>query len=384
VINKIESSGIQGIEGLKTDIELGKPELLVKINRDKAQRYGLSTMVIASTIRTALFGKEISDFKIGEDEYPIQIRLAEAYRYDLSTLMNQKVTSMNMATGQIIQVPISAVADFTYSTTFGSVNRKNVERVVTIYSNATAGYNATSINKELIALLKNMPLPDGYAIHFTGEQEQTESSSVFMLEALMLVLALIFVILVTQFNSFGKTLIILTGIFFSIIGVFFGLAVFKLDFIIIMTGIGIIALAGIVVKNGIVLVDYITLLKARKRLELGLPIGAALTKEDSQECIIEGGQIRMRPVLMTALTTILGMLPLAIGLNIDLIGLFTDFKPEIYFGGDNVLFWGPMSQAIIFGLVFSTFLTLIIVPVMYQVAQQTRIRLTPKRKEVKI
>jgi multidrug efflux pump subunit AcrB len=380
VRNKIEASGIQGIEGLKADIELGKPELLVKINRDKAQRYGLSTMVIASTIRTALYGKEISNFKIGEDEYPIEIRLAEGYRYDLSSLMNQKVTSINMATGAMIQVPISAVADFTYGTTFGSVNRKDVERVVTLYSNATAGYNATSINRELITLLKDMPLPEGYSIHFTGEQEQTESSSVFMLEAMLLVLALIFVILVTQFNSFGKTMIILTGIFFSIIGVFFGLALFKLDFIIVMTGIGIIALAGIVVKNGIVLVDYISLLKERKRLELGLESGAPLAKEISQECIIEGGQTRLRPVIMTALTTILGMLPLAVGLNIDLIRMFTEFKPNIYFGGDNVLFWGPMSQAIIFGLVFSTFLTLVIVPVMYQVGQQMNIRFSSKKR----
>ena len=378
--NKIEASGIQGIEGLKPDIELGKPELLVKINRDKAQRYGLSTMVIAATIRTALYGKEISNFKIGEDEYPIEIRLAEGYRYDISSLMNQKVSSMNMATGQMIQVPISAVADFTYGTTYGSVNRKDVERVVTLYSNAKAGYNATTINRELKTLLNDMPLPDGYSIHFTGEQEQTESSSVFMLEAMLLVLALIFVILVTQFNSFGKTLIILTGIFFSVIGVFFGLAIFKLDFIIIMTGIGMIALAGIVVKNGIVLVDYITLLKARKRLELGLPEGAPMDKEIAQECIVEGGQTRLRPVIMTAATTILGMLPLAAGINIDLIGLFTSFKPNIYFGGDNVLFWGPMAQAIIFGLVFSTFLTLVIVPVMYQVGQQTKIRLTPKHR----
>jgi multidrug efflux pump len=376
VINKIEDSGIQGIEGLKTDIQLGKPELLVKINREKAQRYGLSTLVIASTIRTALFGKEISDFKIGEDEYPIDIRLAEAYRYDLSSLMNQKITSVNMATGQMIQVPISAVADFTYSTTFGSVNRKNVERVVTVYSNVLAGYNGTTINRELMGLLRDMPLPEGYAIHFTGEQEQTESSSVFMFEAMLLVMALIFVILVTQFNSFGKTLIILTTIVFSVIGVFLGLSVFKLDFIIIMTGIGIIALAGIVVKNGIVLVDYITLLKERKRVELGLPSGAPLTKEQSQECIIEGGKTRLRPVLMTALTTILGMLPLAIGLNIDLIDLFTKLRPDIYFGGDNVLFWGPMSQAIIFGLLFSTFLTLIIVPVMYQTAQQVKLAFT--------
>jgi Cu/Ag efflux pump CusA len=129
-----------------------------------------------------------------------------------------------------------------------------------------------------------------------------------------------------------------------------------------------------------VLVDYISLLKERKRLELGLESGAPLAKEISQECIIEGGQTRLRPVIMTALTTILGMLPLAVGLNIDLIRMFTEFKPNIYFGGDNVLFWGPMSQAIIFGLVFSTFLTLVIVPVMYQVGQQMNIRFSSKKR----
>ncbi|MDD4644455.1 MAG: efflux RND transporter permease subunit, partial [Bacteroidales bacterium] len=289
VIHKINTSGIQGIEGLKTDVELGKPELLVHIDRDKAQRYGLSTAVIASTIRTALYGKKVTDFKLGEDEFPVEIRLAEPYRNDLSSLMNQKITSMSMMGGQPVQIPISAVADFTYSTTFGSVNRVNQERVITLYSNATAGYNSTAINKELKELLNNMPLPEGYSVRFTGEQEQTESSSLFMLEAMLLVMALIFVILVTQFNSFGKTLIILTTILFSVIGVFLGLAIFKLDFIIIMTGIGIIALAGVVVKNGIVMVDYITLLKERKRAELGLPGGAALPKEVSQECIVEGG-----------------------------------------------------------------------------------------------
>jgi len=376
IMNKIDASGIQGIEGMKTDVELGKPELLVTIDRDKAQRYGLSTAGIASAIRTSLYGKKISDFKIGEEEYPIEMRLAKEYRYDPGSLMNQKISSVNMMTGQTVQVPISSVADFRYGTTFGSVNRINSERVVTLYSNAKAGYNSTEINKELKELLKTTKLPEGYQIRFTGEQEQTESSSLFMIEAMLLVMALIFVILVTQFNSFGKTLIILSTIVFSTIGVFLGLAIFKLDFIIIMTGIGIIALAGIVVKNGIVMIDYITLLKERKRAELGLPSGAALPKEISQECIIEGGKTRMRPVLMTALTTILGMLPLAIGLNIDLIGLFTQFKPDLHFGGDNTIFWGPMSQAIIFGLVFSTFLTLVIVPVMYQVAQQIRIKFT--------
>ncbi len=376
VINKIENSGIQGIEGLKTDIELGKPELQVRINREKAQRYGLSTLVIASTIRTALFGKEISDFKVGEDEYPIEIRLADAYRHDLSALLNQKITSMNMATGQMVQVPISAVADFTYSTTFGSVNRKDVERVVTVYSGVIAGYNSTTINRQLIAMFKDMPLPEGYKVSFTGEQEETESSALFMIQAMLLVMALIFVILVTQFNSFGKTLIILTTIVFSVIGVFLGLSIFKLDFVIIMTGIGIISLAGIVVKNGIVLIDYITLLKARKREEMGLEEGAPLPKAVSLECIVEGGKTRLRPVILTALTTILGMLPLAVGLNIDIVKLFTELKPGIYFGGDNMIFWGPMANAIIFGLLFSTILTLVVVPVMYQTAQQVKIRFT--------
>jgi multidrug efflux pump subunit AcrB len=378
VINKIENSGIQGIEGLKTDIELGKPELQVRINREKAQRYGLSTLVIASTIRTALFGKEISDFKVGEDEYPIEIRLADAYRHDLSALLNQKITSMNMATGQMVQVPISAVADFTYSTTFGSVNRKDVERVVTVYSGVIAGYNSTTINRQLIAMFKDMPLPEGYKVSFTGEQEETESSALFMIQAMLLVMALIFVILVTQFNSFGKTLIILTTIVFSVIGVFLGLSIFKLDFVIIMTGIGIISLAGIVVKNGIVLIDYITLLKARKREEMGLEEGAPLPKAVSLECIVEGGKTRLRPVILTALTTILGMLPLAVGLNIDIVKLFTELKPGIYFGGDNMIFWGPMANAIIFGLLFSTILTLVVVPVMYQTAQQVKIRFTRK------
>ena len=327
-------------------------------------------MVIASTIRTALFGKDVSDFKVGEEEYPIQIRLAEKYRNDLSTLMNQKITYMNQATGQPSQVPISAVADFTFGSTYGSVNRIDMERVVTVYSGLLAGYNSAKVNQQLNQLLKDVPIPDGYSFRFTGEAEETESTSIFMLQALLLVMSRMMIILVTQFNSFVKPGIILASVFFSIIGVLGGLATFKMDFVIMMTGIGIIALAGVVVNNAIVLVDYIGLLKKRKREELGLDEKGRLPDDIAKECVIEGGKTRLRPVLLTAVTTILGLLPLAIGMNIDFESLFRTLKPNIYFGGDNAMYWGPLASTVIFGLAFATIVTLIIVPVMYQIGQK--------------
>ncbi len=372
IIRKIENSSIEGIEGLKTDIELGKPELLVEINRDKAQRYGLSTLVIASTLRTALFGKDVSDFKIGEEEYPIQIRLAEKYRSDLSSLMNQKITYFNQATGMSAQVPISAVADFKFGSTYSSVNRIDMERVVTVYSGLNKGYNSSRVNSQLNQLLKDVSLPDGYSYQFTGEAEETESTSLFMIQALLLVMALMLIILVTQFNSFAKPMIILASVFFSIIGVLGGLATFKMDFVIMMTGIGIIALAGVVVNNAIVLVDYVGLLKRRKREELGLDEKGVLPIELAKDCVIEAGKTRLRPVLLTAVTTILGLLPLAIGLNIDFATLFSRLKPNLYFGGDNAMYWGPLASTVIFGLAFATVVTLVIVPVMYQIGQKAQ------------
>ena len=372
VVRMIEGSGIRGIEALKTDIELGKPELLVEIDRDKAMRYGISTMVIASTIRTALFGKEISDFKVGEEEFPIQIRLAEKYRSDLANLMNQKIAYVNQATGQMGQIPISAVASFSYGTTYGSVNRINVERVVTLYSNVLAGYNSTRINQQISQLVKDMPLPQGYSLRLTGEAEETADTANFMLLAMLLIMSLMMIILVTQFNSFIKPLIILASVFFSIIGVFGGLATFKMDFVIMMTGVGIISLAGVVVNNAIVLVDYITLLKRRKRVELGIEEEGLLPPDVARECIVQAGKTRLRPVLLTAVTTILGLMPLAIGLNIDFVTLFSEFRPNIYFGGDNAIFWGPLASAVVFGLAFATIITLLIVPAMYQVAARAR------------
>jgi multidrug efflux pump subunit AcrB len=360
----IDMAKIEGIEGLKSNLSIGKPELLVSIDREKARRYGLSTMQIASTIRTSLFGKEISDFKIGEDEYPIQLRLDDKFRYDVPALLNQKIIFNEE--GRNIGVPISAVAEFTYSSTYGSVRRKDMTRVITVYSNVIEGYNATEINQQIAERLTGFELPEGYSYTFTGEQQEQQESMAFLGRAMLIALSLILVILVTQFNSIIRTLIILVSIVFSTIGVFGGISTFRMDFVVVMTGIGIISLAGIVVNNAIVLIDYIELLKARKRKELGMEPDAFLSPALARECIEQGGKTRLRPVLLTAITTILGLLPLAVGLNIDFEGLFSSFKPNIYFGGPQVLFWGPMAWTVIFGLTFSTFLTLVIVPVMYR------------------
>ena len=362
----IERAEIPGIEGLKVDLELGKPEVIVHIDREKARRFGLSTMQIASNIRTSLFGKEISDFKVGEEEYPIQLRLKEKYRYNIPSLMNQKISFRKE--GRLIQVPISAVANLSYSTTYGTVNRKDMDRVITVYSNVIEGYNATEINSQLKELLSLHEMPEGYQYEFTGEQQEQQESMEFLVRALLIAVSLILIILVTQFNSLIKPLIIIASVLFSTIGVFGGLATFSMDFVVVMTGIGIVSLAGIVVNNAIVLVDYIELLKRRKREELDLEENAFLPVDAATECVVQAGKTRLRPVLLTAITTILGLLPLAIGMNIDFGQMLSQFDPDLYFGGDMVIFWGPISWTVIFGLTFATFLTLIIVPVMYRIS----------------
>ena len=368
----IENSNLPGIEGLKRDLDNGKPELIVNIDRDKSRRFGLSTAQIASSIRTSLFGKEISDFKDGEDKFPIRLRYSESNRNNISSLMNQKITFRNNQ-GKLLEIPVSAVADIQYSNTYGSVNRKDMNRAITIYSNVLEGFNANSINTQLKTLLQGFELQEGYSLSFTGEQQDQSEASSFLIEALAIAIALIFLILVTQFNSFAKPLIILISVLFSTIGVFGGLATFQMDFVIIMTGIGIISLAGIVVNNAIVLIDYIDLLKNKRREELGLHIEDNLTIEDSVSCVMDAGKTRLRPVLLTAITTVLGLIPMAIGLNIDFGGLLNSYSPNIYFGGENADFWGAMAWTVIFGLTFATFMTLILVPVMYVLGNKLKL-----------
>ncbi|MEL7006618.1 MAG: efflux RND transporter permease subunit, partial [Bacteroidota bacterium] len=359
---KINESGIQGIEKLKTDLETGKPELIVDIDREKARRFGLSTYTVANEVRTSLFGKEISKYKLGEDDYDIELRLQDEYRYDLDALMNKSITFKNQNTGNIHQVPISSVASAELSTTYGSVRRKDLDRIISITSNVIGGYNPTEVNRQIEQLLADFQMPAGYTYVFGGEQKEQAEEMEFLSGALMLAVFLIFLIIVSQFNKVTTPIIIMTSVILSTIGVFLGLIIFNMEFVVIMTMIGIISLAGVVVNNAIVLIDFIELSRKRKKEEQGVD---KLPFEDVISSIVSAGKTRLRPVLLTAITTILGLIPLAIGINIDFLKFFSSYDADFYMGGDNVIFWGPMSWTIIFGLTFATFLTLVIVPVMY-------------------
>ncbi|MGK0406213.1 MAG: multidrug efflux pump subunit AcrB [Roseivirga sp.] len=362
---KVNRAGIKGIENLQIDLETNKPELLVKINRDHARRLGVSTQQVALVLRTALYGAEASKFKEGEDDYPIEVRLKREYRYDVASLMNQMVTFRSQASGKVVQVPISAVASYEYNTSYNSIKRKDSERLVTVYSNIVEGFNKTEINNSIQEVLKDHEMPQGYNLKFGGSQEEQAESTAFLIKALLIAISLISIILVSQFNSATKPFIIILTVLFSTIGVFLGLGIFQMEFVVIMTGIGIVSLAGIVVNNGIVLIDFIELSRTRIREKLGLGDKEELDDKHLVEAIELGGMTRLRPVLLTAITTVLGLLPLAVGLNIDFIGLLDNRGANIYFGGDNAIFWSPMAWTVIFGLVFATFLTLIVVPVMY-------------------
>ena len=374
----INDANILGIEDLKLDVEQGKPELPIIIDRQKARRLNVSTGQIGDALRTSLFGKEVSTFKDGEDDYPINIRLMDKYRYNKDALINQKVTFRNQSDGKIVQVPISAIAHAEKSSTFSAVKRKDLKRVITVFSNVLENYNATEVNDQIRKTLENYNLPKNVSISFTGEQESQAEEMAFLSKALLIAVFLIFLILVGQFNSTSTPIIISISVVLSLIGVLLGLIAFRMEFVVMMTMIGIISLAGIVVNNAIVLIDYTILIMQRKRLELGLEDGI-LTKELIYESIVEGGKTRLRPVLLTAITTILGLLPMAIGININFMTLFTEFNPQFYIGGENVVFWGPMSWTIIFGLSFATFLTLIIVPVMFSILNNFKLWLNRKQ-----
>jgi multidrug efflux pump len=364
----INAQGIGGIEELRSDLLLGKPELIVNIDRQAARRYGASTFAIADAMRSAIFGKEVTKFKVGEDEYPIMIRLKEEYRNNISDLLNQQIVFRSASSGRLINVPVSAVADIQFTSTYNSINRKNEQRMVSLFSNVIEGYNANEVVSRIKTSLNNFEMPDHIQYRFTGEQEEQAENLEFLNTAFLVAVFLIFLIIVSQFNSLVTPFIIILSVAFSTIGVFLGYVVNNVDIVIIMTGVGIISLAGVVVNNAIVLIDYINLLIRRKCIDLNLNGLFDLTKEQVKECIVQGGAIRLRPVLLTAITTVLGLLPLAIGFNFNFFTFVTDLDPNFYIGGDSVEFWGVMAWTVIYGLMFATFLTLIVVPAMYWMA----------------
>ncbi|WP_338815581.1 efflux RND transporter permease subunit (plasmid) [Bernardetia sp. Wsw4-3y2] len=379
----IEDAGIQGLDNLVVEAETGKPELILTIDREKARLFGLSTSQVAMTLRTAIFGKEISKYKDGDDDFPIQLRLQDKYRYNISALMNQVITFRDNR-GTYHQIPISAIAKIDYSSSYGSVRRKDLDRMVAVSSGVVEGYNANEIVAQIKLLIKSHKLPEGYSIKLTGEQEEQAKSMAFLAKAMLIAVSAISLILVSQFNSIIKPFIIMGSVLFSMTGVMLGLVIFQMDFIIIMTGIGIISLAGVVVNNAIVLIDYTDQVRAKRKEELGLDEEEHLPAAEFLECIIKAGYTRLRPVLLTAITTVLGLIPLATGMNIDFAKLYANFNPDFYMGGDNATFWGPMAWAVIFGLVFATFLTLVVVPAMYLMADQLSEKISPSAKSTVI
>ncbi|MFY7707554.1 MAG: efflux RND transporter permease subunit [Flavobacteriales bacterium] len=359
----LDSMAVDGVEELKSDLQLNKPEVKIDINRERANREGISTAQIGMALRNAVFGAEVSRFRDDNDDYPIMVRFQENQRNNIEELKNLIITyrDMNMG-GMVRQIPLSSVAEVKYTSTYAAIKRKNQKRVITLASNVISDFNPNEVVANIQKEIDNFNrYPETVSITMTGEQEEQAETASFLGFAGLLALALIVLILILQFNSIGRTVIILSEIIFSIIGVLLGLAIFDMEISIVMTGVGIVALAGIVVRNGILLVEFMDILRAQ---------GYTL-----HDAIIEAGRVRMTPVLLTATATILGMIPLAIGFNIDFVTMFTELDPKIYFGGDNVAFWGPLAWTIVFGLAFATFITLILVPVMYEMSEQTKARL---------
>ena len=344
-----ESELFAKLDGLKSDMAAGRPELVVEVDRERAALYELSTSDVGNTIRSAINGRVASQFRAGEEEYDITVRLAAEFREDLDSLGDLVVVANSGA-----QIPLSSVASWRISRGLGDVTRKDLKRVVTVSSDVRAGFNANAVVDEVRGELAGFvaALPTGYTLNFTGQQQEQQESQSFLLVAFLLAAFLIAFILITQFDSVTKPLIIISSVVMSTVGVLLGLVLFSMPFVVVMTGVGVISLAGVVVNNAIVLIDYIDILRRRDGLT-------------AREAIVRGGVTRFRPVILTAITTILGLVPLAIGLNFDFFGLYTDLDPEFYWGGEQAAWWSPMAIAVICGLAFATFLTLLLVPVMY-------------------
>ena len=374
----LDRENISGVEALKIDVNKNKPGTELHVDRKKAGELGVSASMVGRQLRTSLFGGKAGVYKKDGEDYDINVRFEEKYRYDNNALYNQNIIFRDQATGKTKEIPIAALITEKKSSSFSAIKHRKSVRLVTLYSAVLAGFNANEVVENVKNALLNYTIEEGVSIKFTGEIEEQEKNMNFLSNALLAALALIMLLLVFQFNSISKPIIILISIFLSFTGVFLGNIIFQLPFVILMTMMGIISLSGIVVNNGVVLLDYTQLLLDRKKSEEEIPKEQMLPNSKAIEAIIEGGTARLRPVILTAITTILGLIPLAIGLNIDFFALFSDWDPQIYIGGDNVSFWGPLAKTVIFGLSFATFLTLFIVPATFLITYQIKLKIKGK------
>lgn len=351
----IISKNIGGIAELRSDFQSDKPELLFNLNRERINREGISTGQVAMALRTAVYGKEISRFRDANEDYPINLRVKDEQKSNVDILKNMSIIYRDMGKGGMVrEVPLSAFIDMEYQTTYGGIKRKDAKRIITLSSDVITGYNANEVVNQIQSEINNFQKSDQISIKMGGEQEEQKETAAFLGNAFLISVALMFIIIMIQFNSFRRTTIIMSEIVLALIGVFFGIAIFGIEVSIVMVGVGVVALGGIVVRNGILLIEF-----ADVKLKEGL---------SPHDAIMEAGKARMTPVILTAIAAILGLIPLAVGLNIDFAKLFTEFNPHIFFGGDSVSFWGPLSWTMIYGLFFGTILTLIVVPVFFLIS----------------
>ncbi|WP_320816186.1 efflux RND transporter permease subunit [Flavobacterium sp.] len=377
----LDSKNIPGVDELKIDVNKGKPAMKVVVDREKAGEMGVSAGQVGNQLRRSIFGEKAGIYKKDGEDYDIYVRFNEENRYNKSALFNQNITFRDMASGQIKEIPVSTVASQKNTSSFSAIKHKQTKRVVVLYSALAPGFTdagaaVAQIKAEMEA---DFNVSKSIEIDYTGQLEEQGKQMAFLMGALFTGLFLIFLILIFQFNSVSRPAIIMVAVFLSFIGVFLGLMITGWPFVIMMTMMGIISLAGIVVNNGVVLLDYTDLLIARRKEELNLPNDAQLEKEEVFNAIVTGGKARLRPVLLTAITTVLGLIPLAIGFNIDFFSLFATGNPHIYMGGDNVIFWGPLAWTVIFGLIFATFLTLVVVPVLFYLVNLFKIWLKTRK-----
>lgn len=380
--NFINSKNIAGIEELKIDVNKGKPAMEVSVDREKAGELGVSVGQVGSQLRRSLFGEKAGVYKVDGEDYDINVRFNEDLRYNKSALFNQNIIFRDQSSGTIKEIPVSAVATQKNTSSFSAIKHKSNKRVVLVYSGLKPGFtDAAAIVTEIQEAMEEFnDLPGGVKIDYTGQIEEQNKQMIFLVGAFFSGLGLIALILVFQFGGISKPLIIMIAIFLSFIGVFYGLIITGWSFVIMMTMMGIISLAGIVVNNGVVLLDYTQLLIDREKEKRNMEKGDYLSKDEAKEIVIKGGKARLRPVILTAITTVLGLIPLAIGFNIDFYTLVTEFNPNIFLGGDNVIFWGPLAWTVIFGLVMATFLTLIIVPVLFTITYRMKYWLYSRKK----
>ncbi len=345
------SKNVKGVEELRSDFQSKNPEIVFDLDRERMNNEGITTGQVVGGLRTAVFGKEISRFRDANDDYPITLRLKKEQREDIDAVRNMPVIFRDMGMGGVVrQVPVSAFADVRYATTYGGIKRKDQKRIITLSSNVVGDANPNEVVAAVQAEINKFNAPAGINIRMGGQQEEQAETASFLGGAMGISVILIFLLLIMQFNSLSRSMIILSEVIFSIFGVLLGVAIFKTPFSIAISGIGIVALAGIVVRNGILLVEFLDLM-----LKDGM---------EPYDAILEAGRTRMTPVLLTATAAILGLVPLALGMNIDFSTLFSEFRPNIFFGGDSADFWAPLAWTMIYGLAFATFLTLILVPVL--------------------